>query len=207
MKLVVENLEQLYESNSEIKKIQRELWNVEHWFESNKYNEKTWGDKEEQAKLLRLKLFALTGDYYGETKIDRDKKNIKPQGLNKSYNSPEDVPVSVYKWILANTSLLNTDATDAVRFSRIINTANDDRYPQGMMTIYRAVDNPEYDEIRSGDWVTTDIKYAENHLRMYFDSGKIISADVDGKDVLISPTGDTEEAIYAPLEDSINIKL
>jgi len=31
--------------------------------------------------------------------------------------------------------------------------------------------------------------------------------DVNGRDVLISPTGNNEEAIYAPLKYSIDVKL
>jgi len=43
---------------------------------------------------------------------------------------------------------------------------------------------------------------------MYFDGkGRIISMDVDGRDVLVSPTGNYEEAIYAPLKYSIDVKL
>ena len=103
---------------------------------------------------------------------------------------------------------MTTDATDAVRWSRIINTKDDARYPRGEITIYRAVDNHNYDEIREGDWVTTDEKYAIQHNDMYFDGkGKIISMDVDGRDVLVSPTGNYEEAIYAPLKYSIDVKL
>ena len=115
---------------------------------------------------------------------------------------------TVYRWIFKKSSLLTSDATDAVRWSRIINSRDDDRYPRGEMTIYRTVDNHKYNEIREGDLVTNDEKYAVQHNERYFDGrGKVISMDVDGRDVLMSPTGDPEEAIYAPLEYSIDIKL
>jgi hypothetical protein len=55
------------------------------------------------------------------------------------------------------------------------------------------------------------IKLYENFLNekdMYFNgNGKIVSMDVDGRDVLVSPTGNYEEAIYAPLQYSIDIDL
>lgn len=55
--------------------------------------------------------------------------------------------------------------------------------------------------------MTTDEEYAIQHNERYFDGkGKVISMDVDGSDVLQSPTGDPEEAIYAPMEYSIDIK-
>jgi len=162
--------------------------------------------------VIRRMLYKLTGDWYGITKEEKDtkeaKKKIKPRGLNSTYNNPLDVPKNVYRWILNNTSLLTTDATDAVRWSRIINTKNDERYPNEEITIYRAVDNHDYDDIREGDWVTTDENYAINHNNKYFDgNGKIISMVVNGRDVLVSPTGNYEEAIYAPLKYSIDIKL
>lgn len=194
--------------NAEVVKLQKELKDLDNWFynhTSGKPGHEFWEQKGEEARQIRLKLFQLTGDYYGVTK---EKKNINPKGLNDRYDHPSNVPRNVYKWILYNTSLLNTDATDAVRWSRIINTKNDPRYPNYQITIYRAVDNHDYNEIREGDWVTTEEKYAIQHNNMYFDgNGKIISMNVNGRDVLISPTGNNEEAIYAPLEDSIDVKL
>ena len=56
--------------------------------------------------------------------------------------------------------------------------------------------------------VTIDEKYAIKHNNKYFNGdGKILSMDVDGRDVLISPTGNREEAIYAPLKYSIDVNL
>lgn len=167
-----------------------------------------WDEKEKEANEIYKKLYQLTGDPYGRTKEEKAKKYIKPNGLYDHYDHPAKVPKDVYRWILQNSSLLYSDATDAVRWSRIINTKNDDRYPSGNITIYRAVDNKDYNEIRPGDWVTTDKKYAIQHNNRYFGGkGKIISMDVDGRDVLLSPTGNYEEAIYAPLKYSIDVKL
>lgn len=197
-------------SNDEIKILQKQLKQLDNWFgdyAGTNIGYKMWDEKAEEANVIRRKLYQLTGDPYGETKLDKQKKNIKPNGLNKRYDYPIDVPKNVYKWILNNTSLLTTDATDAVRWSRIINSKDDARY-RGDITIYRAVDNHDYDEIREGDWVTTDEKYAIEHNNRYFNgNGKIISMDVNGRDVLVSPTGNNEEAIYAPLKYSIDIKL
>ena len=163
---------------------------------------------QKKADGVRRELYQLTGDPYGETKADKEKKRVKPNGVDGVYDHPTDVPKNVYKWILQNTSLLSTDASDAVRWSRIINTRNDSRYPSGNLTIYRAVDNPDYDEIREGDWVTTDEKYAVEHNNRYFNgNGNVISDIVDGRDVLVSPTGNNEEAIYAPVNYSIDFKL
>jgi len=197
--------------NINVKELQKQLWKLDNWFGNNGYGTvgyKDWDIKVEEANSIRRKLHQLTGDPYGETKADKEKKNIKPIGLNNRYDKPTDVSKNMYRWILNNTSLLTTDATDAVRWSRIINTRNDNRYPRGEITIYRAVDNHDFDEIREGDWVTTDEKYAIQHNNMYFNgNGKVISMDVDGRDVLVSPTGNYEEAIYAPLEYSIDVKL
>jgi hypothetical protein len=114
----------------------------------------------------------------------------------------------IHRYIFKHKPLLTSDATDAVRWSRIINSRNEQRYPSMETTIYRAVDNRDYDEIREGDWVTTDEKYAIQHNNKYFDGqGKVISMVVDGRDVLVSPTGNSEEAIYAPLKYSIDVKI
>lgn len=160
-----------------------------------------------------------TGGYTDKQINDFHRNNYKVYGsvkpisssaqLNKDYDYPQDVPKSVYQYIFKNGSILNDNASDAVRWSRIINTKDDDRYPRGEITIYRAVE-PQYSnsEIREGDWVTTDESYAINHNERYFNGkGTILSMDVDGRDVLVSPTGNYEEAIYAPLKYSIDIKL
>ena len=112
-------------TNNEIKVLQKQLKDLDNWFGNHTYGKKEhefWDEKAEEANEIRRKLYQLTGDPYGETK---EKKNIKPNGLNKRYDYPNDVPKEVYKWILRNTSLLTTDATDAVRWSRIINTKDD----------------------------------------------------------------------------------
>lgn len=216
----VNDTQLLNEDNNQqyVEKLKKELRDTDDWFYNNNYSSPQWKGKfgeldkerervENHAKELRLKLFDLTGDYYGETKADKEKKKIKPEGLNAEYDSPYDVPIDVYRYILNNTSLLNTDASDAVRWSRIINTKNDTRYPKGAITIYRAVEKP-YNEIREGDWVTTDENYAIEHNNRYLDgNGNVVSMEVDGRDVLVSPTGNAEEAIYAPLEDSIDVEI
>lgn len=130
----------------------------------------------------------------------------KPQGikslLDKTYNTPDEVPQKLYNYIQKNQSLLTSDANDATRWSRIINTLNDARYPNENITIFRAVDG---NEIRPGDWVSTDIKYAQEHLTKNLKGkGKIVSEVVNGRDVLVSPTGNAKEAIFAPRELSYN---
>jgi hypothetical protein len=197
-------------SDNEIKLLQKELNRLEN-VELEKA--RTSRDYDSFDKIaddmnnIRRKLHQLTNDGYGRTEQEKQKKNIKPNGLNKRYDYPTDVPKNVYRWILKNTSLLTTDATDAVRWSRIINSKDDARY-HGEITIYRAVDNHDYEEIREGDWVTTDEQYAIEHNNRYFNGrGKIISMNVNGRDVLVSPTGNNEEAIYAPLKYSIDVKL
>lgn len=201
--------QKLNESTNQVKLLQKKLWALEQWFGDNSYGTKgykDWEAKADEAVKIRQQLYQLTGDAYGETKEDKENKNIKPKGIDDRYDSPQDIPLNVYRWISKNTSLLTNDATDAVRWSRIINTRNDERYPSGTMTVYRAVDNKSYNDIREGDWVTTDRKYAIEHNNRYFNGkGKVIENEVDGKDVLVSPTGNPEEAIYAPLEDSIDV--
>lgn len=194
----------------EVKQLQKELYRLEEVELEKARKKEDWPlfDKlVDDTNIIRRKLYQLTGDGYGRTKEEKEKTNVKPRGLNRRYNYPTDVPKSVYRWILSNTSLLTTDATDAVRWSRIINSKDDARY-RGDITIYRAVDNNDYDDIREGDWVTTDEEYAIEHNNRYFNgAGKIISMDVNGRDVLVSPTGNSEEAIYAPLRYSIDVKL
>ena len=133
------------------------------------------------------------------------KKIEKPSDneLYGEYNHPNEVPESVYKWLDANENVITSDATDAVRWWRIRGTHNDSRYPDEPITIYRAVDG---DYIREGDWVTTSKEYAEMHLKKYLNGkGRIIEEVVSGRDLLVSPTGNYEEAIYAPLEYSGSI--
>ena len=199
-------------SNNEIKNLQKELKRLESveldkLRKPGKGGSLEWDNLVDEINTIHRKLYQLTGDSYGETKEQKMKKKIKPNGLNDKYDYPTDVPKNVYRWILDNTSLLTTDATDAVRWGRIINSKDNARY-RGEITIYRAVDNYGYDEIREGDWVTTDERYAIEHNNRYFSgNGKIISMDVNGRDVLVSPTGNNEEAIYAPLKYSIDVKL
>lgn len=190
-------------SSSEVKRLQKLLADKEKWFQYNGYGKpghQYWKEKENEVKQIRQKLFDLTGDAYGISQADKDKKKIKPDGVDAAYNHPSEIPIDVYNWVSSNMSLLTSDATDAVRWSRIINTQDDSRYPRGKIMLYRAVDDVSYDEIRPGDWVTTDEKYAIQHNNKYFDGkGEIISMYVDGRDVLVSPTGNYEEAIYAPM--------
>lgn len=170
--------------------------------------------KMNRLKQIKQEFTDLTGNVYGNIVTDKQKadserikKNAKPAGVDDSYNSPEDVPIEVYRWLSKNSGLLTSDASDAVRWGRIINTKDEPRY-SGEITVYRAVE-PEYadSEIREGDWVTTEEDYAIQHNEKYFDGkGEILSMDVDGNDVLVSPTGNSEEAIYAPMESSIDVK-
>ena len=191
---------------AEVKKLKKQFKILDDGFSNGRYSNGTseeWQAKVDEITEIRRKLFHLIGD------IDnvKPKNKVKPKGLDKKYDRPYDVPKNVYRWIFDNETLLYSDASDAVRWSRIINTADDKRY-RGDITIYRAVEKNDYDEIREGDWVTTDEKYAIEHNNRYFDGrGKIISMDVNGRDVLVSPTGNHEEAIYAPLKFSIEIKL
>lgn len=194
--------------------LQNELDTIQKWIYKNKDSD-NWKDYKESEKeyylmsdkatAIRKKLTELTGNSSG---IMKSENNVmkKPNNLDKEYDSPHDVPKTVYKWLDNNTTLLYSDATDAVRWFRIINSKFNDRYPKGDLEIYRAVDNNEYNEIRPGDWVTTDRKYAEKHLNKYFKNGKILSTVVNGRDVLKSPTGNFEEAIYAPMELSIDVE-
>ena len=148
-----------------------------------------WRNAQGKERGIRRKLAELSGNLV-----------VKPSddALNAEYSSPEDVPKDVRAWIQKNTGILTSDASDAVRWGRITNTLQDKRYPSGDITIYRAASDGA--EIRAGDWVTTDRKYAEMHLNRYFDGrGNLLETTVDGRDVLVSPTGNYEEAIYAPL--------
>jgi hypothetical protein len=165
---------------------------------------------ERRAVEIRKQLFELTGDWYGRPK---QPKEPRPSGdeLDAAYESPDCVPAHVLRWVRRHCSLLNSDATDAVRWSRIIDTRDDERYPEGEIVVYRAV--ADGDDIRPGDWVTLEREYAEEHLRRWLNNrGRILTECVDGRDVLVSPTGNPEEAIYAPrelsgphLEDDVHV--
>ena len=195
--------------SSEVEKLKLQLKTIEQWFSPQTSGHPDWDIQRKRAAEIRKQLFKLTGDYNGESADEKTSTNKKPDGLDDKYDHPTDVPVEVYRWIYTHDSLLYSDASDAVRWSRIINTRNDDRYQSGTITIYRAVEfQYRNSEIREGDWVTIDIKYAEMHNDRYFNgNGVILELDVDGSDVLTSPTGDPEEAIYAPLEFSIDIDI
>lgn len=158
-----------------------------------------WDAISKEAAPIHQKLFDMTGDWYGKPKV----KMVKPsdEALEAEYASPDEVPADVRLWVQKNTSLLYSDATDAVRWGRIADTLHDERFPADDLIIYRAVGQSDYDEIRPGDWVTTDLAYAEQHLSKSLDGkGQILEETVDGRDVLVSPTGNYEEAIYAPRE-------
>jgi hypothetical protein len=173
---------------------------------SKRGNKKKFKAYSVEISKIRKRLKELTGNEYGT--LPRERKNLKPDGLDNSYDHPSEVPTDVYKYIYKHMPLLTSDATDAVRWSRIINSKDEERY-DGSMTIYRAVE-PQYNdsEIRAGDWVTPYKEYAEMHNNRHFNGkGEILSMDVEGEDVLVSPTGNHEEAIYAPLEYSIDIKI
>jgi hypothetical protein len=117
--------------------------------------------------------------------------------MNAEYNHPSEIPPDVYQ-AATKKNVITSDANDAVRWARILGTNKDPRYPSGRTTVYRAVDG---DGIREGDWVTTERQYAEDHNKRYLGGkGKIEEMDVDGRDLLQSPTGNSEEAIYAPME-------
>lgn len=163
------------------------------------YGGPQWDAVLHESGALRMELFALTGDYYGKPKV----KLVRPSddALQAEYASPSEVPADVRRWVHKNSALLTSDATDAVRWGRIAGTLRDSRYPAGELTIYRAL--ADGDEIRPGDWVTTEREYAEQHLSRYLNgNGQILQESVDGRDVLQSPTGNAEEAIYAPREFS-----
>lgn len=162
------------------------------------YTQEEWDAIGPEAGAIRTQLFKLTGDWYGRPKV----KRVRPSDdeINAVYPSPADVPKHVMEWLQTHNQILSSDATDAVRWARISDTRRDERYPSGDLTIYRAVVG---DEIRPGDWVSTDRAYTEEHARRYLGrGGRVIEMVVDGRDVLVSPTGNGEEAIYAPREFS-----
>ena len=187
-----------------VKTLQEQLRNVESKYEPLRQRKLWEGNPEwdavsKEAAGIRKQLFDLTGDWYGRPKV----KSVKPADdlLYGQYNSPTEVPAQVKEWINKNANLLTSDATDAVRWGRISGTAKHERYANEPVTIYRALSDG--DEIRPGDWVTTSKEYAEQHLSRYLKGkGKILEETVNGKDVLVSPTGNIEEAIFAPLKYS-----
>lgn len=191
-----------------IQKLQNELREIEQRFEPLRASKQSgsiaWQDVSTAAGLVRQQLFDLTGDYYGRPKAN---KMPKPSDelLNDSYDSPNDVPAEVMTWVRKYASIITSDATDAVRWARIVGTEDDDRYPEGEITLYRAIGAGAdlISEIRPGDWVTTNEAYAQDHLQRSLNGkGSILEMEVDGQEVLTSPTGNFEEAIYAPMEFS-----
>lgn len=189
-----------------IKQLQQQLAEIELRFEPLRKNRlqdsPEWGEIAEAARQVRAQLWGLTGDAYGKPKAV---KPPRPDNdlLCARYDAPEDVPAEVLEWLRKHAPLITSDATDAVRWSRIIDTQRDERYPEGKVTLYRAVDRGSdiVDEIRAGDWVTDSLEYARDHLARWLDGkGTILKMEVDGRDVLVSPTGNMEEAIYAPMD-------
>lgn len=159
-----------------------------------------WEQIGEKMAEVRKELYKTYNmDEHGNP-VGQKRKIDKPSDdeLYAEYNSPDEVPRNVMNYLIRHNQILTSDATDAVRWARIYNTEDDERYPSGQIEIYRATDS-NYDEIRPGDWVTTSPEYANMHLTKYLKHGHVISDVVDGKDVLVSPTGNAEEAIYAPL--------
>ena len=162
-----------------------------------KYSSLPFNDAARQN--LKDRLNALR-DEFASFKSTRPSKP-SDEALAARYDTPSSVPADVRDWVKQNASIITSDASDAVRWGRIDDTLNDERYPGGRISIYRAVANG--DEIRAGDWVTTERKYAEEHLDRYLGGkGEILEDSVDGRDVLTSPTGNSEEAIYAPRQYS-----
>jgi hypothetical protein len=167
------------------------------------YYNMTWN--EVLSKIKELQKYGWTPEKIAKRMKEIDvygsKKPITTTAqLNKRYNHPSEIPFELYQYIRKNLGIISSDASDAVRWSRIINTRDEERYPDEPLTIYRAVDN-KYDEIREGDWVTTDENYAQEHMARYLgNNAHVISMEVNGRDVLTSPTGNYEEAIYAPME-------
>lgn len=188
-----------------VEELQEQLAQVEERFKSlaarGAQRGPEWEQVRKDAAAVRQQLFDLTGDYEGKPKV----KLQRPDDalLEAEYASPDDVPEAVMKWVRSKSSTLFADASDAVRWARIVDTRGHDRLPSGEVTLYRAIASGTVmvDEIRPGDWVTADRSYAEDHLqRSLGGNGQILEMTVDGRDVLASPTGNDEEAIYAPRE-------
>lgn len=154
----------------------------------------------EMAARIRVQLHRLTGDWYGRPKAPL--RAPSQDLLDARYDHPDDVPQEVLDWERSRSALY-ADASDAQRWARIVGTVQHERYDCGVIEIFRAVRafDGQVAEIRPGDWVTTSRQYAQQHLEKSLEgSGRIISETVDGQDVLLSPTGDASEAIYAPRE-------
>jgi hypothetical protein len=186
-----------------VKTLQEQLRQVEAKYEflrkKGLYSDDEWDAIGKEATPIRKQLMEMTGDPYGnvKVKIKRPSDNL----LNGVYATPNDVPKSVKQWVQQNSNLLTSDATDAVRWGRIAGTLKDERYANEPITLYRAV--ADGDEIRPGDWVTTSLEYAQDHLRKSLGGkGTILEETVNGSDVLVSPTGNAEEAIFAPIRFS-----
>ena len=199
-------------SESEIEVLQKQIADIEKRFEplrENKlYNTQQWDELLAQLPPIRKKLFELTGDAYGRPKQEKQKRPDDDL-LYARYDAPGDVPAQVMAWVRTNSSVITSDASDAVRWSRIVDTKRDDRFPAGDVTLYRAIGRGDdiIEEIRPGDWVTTSLEYAQDHLKRWLDGrGSILEMNVDGRDVLASPTGNHEEAIFAPMDMSGPIK-
>lgn len=154
----------------------------------------------EWAKDLRVMLHALTGDWYG--KPQAGKYRPSSEVLDAVYDSPDAIPLELLNWARKN-SVVTSDATDLMRWARVVDTERHERFDSGSMTVFRAIGRGEHflEVIRPGDWVTPDRAYAEDHLQRWLGGdGQVLEMNVDGRDVLVSPTGNGEEAIYAPLE-------
>lgn len=193
-------------TNTEVESLQRDLAAAEKQFEHLRKQRNAleredwsarWDSVEQECASIRRQLHALTGDAYGRAKAFRAPMPSEDR-LNAEYNAPWEVPPDVRDWVRRHAGTLTSDATDAVRWGRIEDTLQDERYPPGDLTVYRVTDAG--DAIRPGDWVTTQKSYAEDHLRRYVPRGRILEEIVDGRDVLESPTGNAEEAIFAPRE-------
>ena len=195
--LPTDNLESM-----DVPALQERLAGLEQLYEPirspAKRDQALWDAISAAAAQCRGRLFTLTGDWYGRPRV----KIPRPSDdeLGAVYDTPDQIPKPVMQWALKNLGLLTSDATDLVRWSRIVNTLEDDRLDPGPVTLYRAVAG---DEIRPGDWVTTLESYARMHLQRHLKGkGQVVQMDVDGLDVLLSPSGNFEELIYAPREFS-----
>lgn len=188
-----------------VKALQAQLKSVELRFEplraGRQQDSAAWQEVAARAAAIRRQLWALTGDAYGKSKQPKAQQPDEAL-LCARYESPDEVPAEVMAWVRRHANILTSDATDAVRWSRIVQTEHDERYPPGGLTLYRAVGRGGeiVPEIRPGDWVSTSRDYAQMHLERYLGGkGQILQEDVDGCDVLASPTGNPEEAIFAPM--------
>lgn len=154
----------------------------------------------EWAKDLRVMLHALTGDWYG--KPQAGKYRPSSEVVDAVYDSPDAIPLELLNWARKN-SAVTSDATDLMRWARIVDSGRHERFESGPMTVFRAIGRGDHFEevIRPGDWVTPDRAYAEDHLQRWLGGdGQVLEMNVDGRDVLVSPTGNAEEAIYAPFD-------